>query len=686
MFTLLRNLRTLFMMCIANNLWWEKLVSSVDADHDGDLDMMDINKFSPETQAAIRRVLGETNMKTLEEWRRFSIQSLIENGFVVERNDTIQATNDNQKNHREEVDTNTIPNFEKNTFQRRLEKWCTKGADVKALQKFLTEAWFDARYNGTFDGDFGNGTQKALADYQTAHGLPRSGILEASATTSSRTLNYMLESKGIKSWSTAPEDTTLPLDATNLRGQESSREAVNVQFGRTLKRGMSGDDVRVLQNLLTNMGYDTNGIDGAFGPGTESALKKYQQEKLGQSGDGKMDMNGATMKSFMNAPANQSASSNERQTQQRNIFQRLGDFFKRWGEVPTNLAWIDNYIDARNTELNAIGEQITNAKQSRNPQAIAAAHAAILGAMRNKVPAELYNTIAQARTPIEQTRVLDFISNALMGGRNTVEIAQGRESARKYAQELNRLQARTGDVLRNEGLSSGFVQQSLATIDAVEQRIQSGTKFTAAYAQFDSAFSVRTKGNNNQLEWFSKWAIEALTIDGVNAWDIQETMTDKMKFIENMNLAQIQDIDNELRYVNNLTVESLKELVQKWQVEMNVVMFIAHNCGNVSFATLFKDKTPTPVRSEGRGEDRPTPDTPDTPNTTTPGWTPAPERPNTTTPGGSGTPGRWDTPGRWNSTTPGWNWAWKGESSAPSEAPDSSQSTDSASADNWAPA
>jgi len=32
---------------------------------------------------------------------------------------------------------------------------------------------------------------------------------------------------------------------------------------------MSGDDVVVLQNLLTNMGYDTNGIDGSFGPGTE---------------------------------------------------------------------------------------------------------------------------------------------------------------------------------------------------------------------------------------------------------------------------------------------------------------------------------------------------------------------------------------------------------------------------------
>jgi hypothetical protein len=55
-------------------------------------------------------------------------------------------------------------------------------------------------------------------------------------------------------------------------------------------------------------------------------------------------------------------------------------------------------------------------------------------------------------------------------------------------------------------------------------------------------------------------------------------MSDKMKFIDNMNLAQIQDIDNQLRYINGLNADTLKDLVAKGQVEMNVVMFIAHNC------------------------------------------------------------------------------------------------------------
>jgi len=66
-----------------------------------------------------------------------------------------------------------------------------------------------------------------------------------------------------------------------------------------------------------------------------------------------MDMNGATMKSFMTTKSSVS-NTNETQSQSRNVFQKLGDFFKRGGEVPTNLSGIDKFIDARNTELNAI--------------------------------------------------------------------------------------------------------------------------------------------------------------------------------------------------------------------------------------------------------------------------------------------------------------------------------------------
>ena len=45
----------------------------------------------------------------------------------------------------------------------------------------------------------------------------------------------------------------------------------------TLRRGSSGDDVKVLQQQLLDLGFDPNGVDGKFGPGTERALKAFQR-------------------------------------------------------------------------------------------------------------------------------------------------------------------------------------------------------------------------------------------------------------------------------------------------------------------------------------------------------------------------------------------------------------------------
>jgi len=46
---------------------------------------------------------------------------------------------------------------------------------------------------------------------------------------------------------------------------------------RTLRRGDKGEDVKVLQQQLLDLGFDPNGVDGIFGPGTERALKAFQQ-------------------------------------------------------------------------------------------------------------------------------------------------------------------------------------------------------------------------------------------------------------------------------------------------------------------------------------------------------------------------------------------------------------------------
>ncbi|GMQ94727.1 MAG: hypothetical protein BMS9Abin12_2232 [Acidimicrobiia bacterium] len=45
---------------------------------------------------------------------------------------------------------------------------------------------------------------------------------------------------------------------------------------RVLSRGLKGADVRVLQNALEELGYSVGGIDGNFGPLTETAVKAFQ--------------------------------------------------------------------------------------------------------------------------------------------------------------------------------------------------------------------------------------------------------------------------------------------------------------------------------------------------------------------------------------------------------------------------
>ena len=76
--------------------------------------------------------------------------------------------------------------------------------------------------------------------------------------------------------------------------QETAELKKEIAFTRTLKRWVEGDDVKILQQYLTSKGYDTNGIDGKFGQGTQKALKAYQQKELWFS-DGVMDLGGQTM-------------------------------------------------------------------------------------------------------------------------------------------------------------------------------------------------------------------------------------------------------------------------------------------------------------------------------------------------------------------------------------------------------
>jgi hypothetical protein len=65
----------------------------------------------------------------------------------------------------------------------------------------------------------------------------------------------------------------------------TSVPVATVPSSAVLKKGMKGAEVRKLQQILTSKGYSTMGMDGAFGPATDAAVKKFQKaNKLNADG------------------------------------------------------------------------------------------------------------------------------------------------------------------------------------------------------------------------------------------------------------------------------------------------------------------------------------------------------------------------------------------------------------------
>ncbi len=123
------------------------------------------------------------------------------------------------------------------------------GASVTEVQQLLQRAGVPT---GPVDGDFGPMTVAAVRRFQSARGLPVDGVV------------------GPRTWAALKQAPTSPSPA----GAPAS-----------LRSGDLGADVEKLQRELTRHGFDPNGIDGSFGPGTRAAVVKFQRAK-GLEADG----------------------------------------------------------------------------------------------------------------------------------------------------------------------------------------------------------------------------------------------------------------------------------------------------------------------------------------------------------------------------------------------------------------
>lgn len=482
MFTFIENLQNTFSMCFTLNVG-ERLTPAVDRDGDGDLDMIDIRGFSPETQAAIRRVLGDTNMRTLEEGSRFSMESLIRHGFVVERNGQIEETRAAQRGLWETVDANLFPRGLAETFTGRLARG-SQGPEVALLQRLLTERGFDARYRGVYDGDFGRGT--------------------------------------------------------------------------------------------------------------ETALRNYQRQVLGQSGDGVMDLNGSTMRSLLSdRPAGTQGASPEGvgtvNVRSRNAVER----FFGIGRRDELRAQLDRYIGAGSTpELIELGNQAGRAKDG-TPQEIEAVYNRIMEILPhyisdrevvNAFQIDFWDGLTRSDRAFAQSQVLDFFENALMGSAATERVARWVTGAEQYLIHNDRV------LNESLGVMNGFDFVNTARSNMLGLRRHATGNLESVALGEGVYFSTRTQSGQARLGKFTT-AQEATVINGAHAWEINETPADIDRFIEQMTRAQLTVINRQVEHAHITSKEGLRRLIRSWDVQLDAYMYLAENCSNLSFGLRVIDNT-----------------------------------------------------------------------------------------------
>jgi peptidoglycan hydrolase-like protein with peptidoglycan-binding domain len=142
------------------------------------------------------------------------------------------------------------------------------GTDVRELQKALRKAGFSVKV----DGHFGPSTVRAVKRFQRAADLTPSGTVGR---------------KTVAALRAAAEGGSAGVTGGVSRATAGSRPRASLGRRIPVKRGMRGHDIRVLQDLLGNAGFDVT-VDGVFGSGTLRAVKAFE-ERAGRAVDGMMD-------------------------------------------------------------------------------------------------------------------------------------------------------------------------------------------------------------------------------------------------------------------------------------------------------------------------------------------------------------------------------------------------------------
>lgn len=145
-----------------------------------------------------------------------------------------------------------------------------RGDAVANMQQLLVEqGYLNA---GGADGVFGAGSEKALMKYQQDRGLNADGVAWP------ETLADLEHDFG--PWVTVKEMTrTEPGERVRTCQGCGFEQHMTVESGNMMERGSRGEDVRAMQQMLKQLGFDTGSYDGIYGKKLDAALANFAQSR-----------------------------------------------------------------------------------------------------------------------------------------------------------------------------------------------------------------------------------------------------------------------------------------------------------------------------------------------------------------------------------------------------------------------
>lgn len=145
----------------------------------------------------------------------------------------------------------------------------SSGDSVRTLQTALNSLGYSC---GSADGKFGTATYNAVRAFQRAKGL----MVDGKAGTATQTALYSASGQNTGGATASPAPTEAPstLPPENTPAPTAPASSMPSQ---TLRLGMRGNDVMVLQQKLNEKGYAAGSADGVYGSKTVTAVKAVQK-------------------------------------------------------------------------------------------------------------------------------------------------------------------------------------------------------------------------------------------------------------------------------------------------------------------------------------------------------------------------------------------------------------------------